>query len=154
VYFYYAGRTRYKKCVEACPNGKYLAAARVEALVWDGVTTLLKNPEQLRADLDAMIEQERRSTLRGNPDREAKLWADKLGEVECRRARYQEMAASELLTFDELRTRLLELVEARQIAERELETIETYKGGVAELEADRYDLLASLMDIAPIAWTP
>jgi hypothetical protein len=75
-----------------------------------------------------MIEQERRSALRGDPDREAKLWADKLGEVERRRARYQEMAASELITFDELRTRLLELDEARQIAERELEIIETYKG--------------------------
>jgi hypothetical protein len=42
VYFYYACRTRYKKGVEACPNWKYLAAARVEALVTDGVTTLLK----------------------------------------------------------------------------------------------------------------
>jgi site-specific DNA recombinase len=123
VYFYYACRTRYKKGVEACSNGKYLVAAKVEALVWEGVTKLLKDPEQLRADLDTMIEQKRRGSLHGDPDQEAKLWADKLVEVERKRARYQEMAASELITFDELRARLLELDETRETAERELEII-------------------------------
>ena len=151
VYFYYACRTRYKKGIEACPNGKYLAAARVETLVWDGVTTLLKNPEQLSADLDTMIEQERRGALRGDPDREARMWTDKLIEVERKRARYQEMAAADLISFDELRTRLLELDETRESAERELAIIGTHKERVAELEADRDALLASLMDIAPIA---
>ena len=67
VYFYYACRTRYKKGVEGCPNGKYLAAGKVEALVWEGITTLLKNPRQLRADLDAMIEHERRGACAATP---------------------------------------------------------------------------------------
>jgi hypothetical protein len=58
-----------------------------------------------------MIEQERSSALRGDPDQEAKLWADKLVEVQSKRTRYQEMAASELITFDELRAKLLELDE-------------------------------------------
>jgi len=151
MYFYYACRTRYKKGVEACLNGKYLAAARVEALVWEGVTKLLKAPEQLRADLDAMVEQERRGALRGDPDQEAKLCAEKLAEVEHKRVRYQEMAASDLLTFDELRARLLELDETRKTAERELEIIGNHREHLAELEADRDALLASLMNIAPIA---
>src|SRR5215211_3128966 len=151
VYFYYACRTRYKKGVEACSNGKYLAAPKVEALVWEGVTKLLKNPVQLRADLDAVIEQERRGTVRDDPDQEAKLWDDKLAEVERKRARYQEMAASELIAFDELRARLLELDETRKTAEHELEIIGNPKAHVAELEADRDALLASLMEVAPIA---
>ncbi len=151
VYFYYACRTRYKKGVEACSNGKYLAAAKVEALVWEGVTKLLKDPEQLRADLDAMIEQEHRGALRGDPDEEAKLWADKLVEVQSKRASYQEMAASELITFDELRARLLELDETRETAERELEIIGNHREHLAELQADRDALLASLMEIAPMA---
>jgi hypothetical protein len=151
VYFYYACRTRYKKGVEACSNGRYLAAARVEALVWEGVTSLLKDPEQLRADLDIMIEQERRGALRGDLDREARMWADNLVEVERKRVRYQEMAASELITFDELRARLLDLDEARQSAERELAIIGTHEERLSELEADRDELLASLMDIAPMA---
>jgi site-specific DNA recombinase len=151
VYFYYACRTRYRKGVEACSNGKYLAAAKVEALVWEGVTKLLKDPEQLRADLDAMIEQEHRGALRGDPDEEAKLWADKLVEVQSKRASYQEMAASELITFDELRARLLELDETRETAERELEIIGNHREHLAELQADRDALLASLMEIAPMA---
>ncbi len=43
-----------------------------------------------------------RSALRGNPEREAKTWLDKLAEVDRKRARYQEMAAEELITLDEL----------------------------------------------------
>jgi site-specific DNA recombinase len=151
LYFYYACRTRYKKGVQACSNGKYLAAAKVEALVWEGVTKLLKDPQQLRADLDAMIAQERRDVLRGDPDQEAKLWADKLAEVERKRARYQDMAASDLITFDELKGRLLELDETRETAERELEIIGNHRERLAELEADRDALLASLMSVAPIA---
>jgi site-specific DNA recombinase len=151
VYFYYACRTRYKKGVKVCSNGKYLAAAKVEALVWEGVTKLLKNPAQLRADLDAMIEQERRDALRGDPDQETKLWADKLAEVERKRARYQDMAASDLITFDELRARLLGLDETRKTVERELEIIGNHREHLAALEADRDALLASLMDIAPMA---
>jgi hypothetical protein len=61
------------------------------------------------------------------------------------------MAASELITFDELRARLFDLDDTRQSAERELAIIGTHKERVAALEADRDDLLASLMDIAPIA---
>ena len=98
-----------------------------------------------------MIEQERKDALRGDPDQEAKLWAGKLVEVERKRARYQDMAASELITFDELRARLLELDETRETAERELEIIGNHKERLAELEADRDALLASLMEIAPMA---
>ena len=151
VYFYYACRTRYKKGAEACSNAKHLAATRVEALVWEGVTKLLKDPDQLRADLDAMIERERRDALRGDPDQAAKLWANKLAEVERKRARYQDMAASDLITFDELRARLLELDETRETAERELEIIGNHKERLAELKADRDALLTSLMDLAPMA---
>lgn len=151
LYFYYVCRTRYKKGVGACTNGKYLAASRVESSVWRGVTELLSDPDKLRADLDTMIEQEIRSTRQGDPSREAKLWVDKLSDVERRRARYQEMAASDLITFDELRAKQLELDETRETAKRELAVIQAHNERVAELEADRDALLASLLDIAPIA---
>jgi hypothetical protein len=57
-------------------------------MVWNYVSGVMKNPEQLRADLDRMIELERRGT-RG-PSKEARLWAEKLAEVERKRAKYQE----------------------------------------------------------------
>ncbi len=132
VYFYYTCRTRYRKGAEGCANNKYLAAAKVEARVWEAVSKLLQDPEQLRADLDAMIEQERNS-VQGNPDKEAKLWADRLAEVDRRRTRYQEMAADDLITFDELRARLSELDDIRATAERELEALRNRKEYLSEL---------------------
>jgi hypothetical protein len=110
----------------------------------------LKDPEQLRADLDAMIELERNSTG-SDPGKETKLWADKLAEVDRKRARYQEMAADDLITFDELRSRLSELNNTRAIAERELEALRNREGRIAELEKKRDSLLASLMSTAPEA---
>jgi hypothetical protein len=52
-----------------------------------------------------------------DPDKETKLWTDKLAENDRRRRRYQEMAADDLITFDELRARLVELDDRRTTAE-------------------------------------
>jgi hypothetical protein len=57
---------------------------------------------ELRADLDRMLELERRGT-RGNPRKDAKLWADKLVEVERKRAKYQEAFAADAVTLPELK---------------------------------------------------
>jgi hypothetical protein len=46
-------------------------ADKVETHVWDMISELLKDPQQLRADLDRMIELER-SSMPGDPDREQK----------------------------------------------------------------------------------
>jgi site-specific DNA recombinase len=121
-------RNHYYRCVKhdnrhgECPNRKCHRGERVESQVWEAVSGILKDPEQLRADLDAMIEMERGS-VRGDAGTEARLWANKLAEVEGKRSRYQEMAASDLITFDELREKLAELAEIRNTAERELEAI-------------------------------
>jgi DNA repair ATPase RecN len=95
-----------------------------------------------------MIEVERDS-LRGDPNKQTKLWADKLAEVERKRARYQEMAADDLITFEELRFRLSELDSTRAAAERELETLRNHEERVAELEKNRDALLSSLISVAP-----
>jgi hypothetical protein len=150
TYFYYTCRTRYRKGAEACANNKYQAATTIEARVWEAVSALLKDPEQLRADLDAMIELQRDS-LRGDPDRQTILWADKLAEVERKRARYQEMAVDDLITFEELRFRLSELDSTRATAERELEALRDHKEHVEELEKNRDALLSSLMSTVPEA---
>jgi site-specific DNA recombinase len=138
TYFYYTCRTRYKNGTGVCENGKYHVAATVEARTWDAVAKLLKEPEQLRADLDAMIELERNS-LRGDPDREAKLWTGKLLEVDRKRTRYQEMAADYLITFDELRSKLSELDSVRPTAEKELEALRNHEERVVGLEKNRDD---------------
>ena len=150
TYFYYTCRTRHRKGVEACPNSNNQAAAKVEAQVWKAISDLLKDPEQLHADLDAMIELERHSTG-SDPGKKTKLWAGKLAQVERKRARYQEMAADNLITFDELRSRLSELNNTRAIAERELEALRNREECIAELEKNRDNLLVSLRSTAPEA---
>ena len=102
------------------------------------------------ADLDKKIALERGS-MRGDPEREQKTWVDKLAEMDCRRARYQEMAAEDLITFDELRARLVEINGTCRVAERELEVLRNREERITELAADRNALLGSLTEIAPTA---
>ena len=147
-FFYYACKTKYKKGADACPKALHVPAAKLEERIWEEVSNTLKDPEQLRADLDAMINLER-SSVHGEPDKEAKLWADKLAEVERKRARYQEMAAADLITFDELRARLAELDETRQTAEGELTALHNRQEYINQLERDRDALLDLLEEVAP-----
>jgi hypothetical protein len=44
--------------------------------------------------------------------------------VSRKRVRYQEMAAEDLIGFDELRARIAELEETRRTADRELSTLQ------------------------------
>jgi hypothetical protein len=146
--FYYRCSQRWQKGKDACQNSRLRRIEELEPQVWVVVSDLLADPEQLRADLDRMIELER-STVRGDPDREQEMWLDKLTEVNRKRTRYQEMAADDLTTFDELRVKLAEIDETRSVAERELEALRAYRAHVVELETDRDALLDSLTDIAP-----
>jgi hypothetical protein len=58
-------------------------AQKAEAAVWDAVTALLTDPENLRSDLEAIIERE--MEIRGDPEREARAWAATLAEAERKR---------------------------------------------------------------------
>jgi hypothetical protein len=80
-YFYYRCA---RQCTEACPHKKMYPAVKTERRVWRFVSTLLTDPDQLRVDLDAMIEEERKG-MRGDPDRESKMWLDRLSEVDQER---------------------------------------------------------------------
>jgi site-specific DNA recombinase len=133
---------------KSCLNKKHHRADRLEPLVWNYVSGVMKNPEELRADLDRMIELERRGT-RGDPSKDAKLWAEKLVEVDRKRAKYQEAFAADAMTLPELKAYLAQLDETRKTAEHELEAIRGHEEYVRTLEADRDALLDSLEAQAP-----
>ena len=133
-YFYYHCNKRHHTA-EACPNRKNYRAGELEARVWGFVSDLLKEPERLRTGIEKMIEH-KREAMHGNPDQEAKAWADKLSEVERRRARFQDMAADGLIDFEELRAKLAALEETRETARKELEILEGRREELAELEHD------------------
>jgi chromosome segregation ATPase len=133
-YFYYHCNKRHHEAA-ACPNRRNYRADKVEPQVWEFVSDLLKEPERLRGGLQKMIER-KREAMRGDPDQEAKAWADKLAEVERMRARFQDMTAGGLIEFDELRTKLTALEETREAARKELEALEGRREELAELERD------------------
>jgi len=59
-----------------------------------------------------MIDRERNGS-RGDPDRAAKTWLERLAEAHRMRAAYQELAARGLMTIEELSGRLEELETTR-----------------------------------------
>jgi hypothetical protein len=61
------------------------------------------------------------------------------------------MAAADLITFDELRSKLMELEDVRKSAEREVNTLRYRKEHLDELKRDRGALHDSLMGLAPEA---
>jgi hypothetical protein len=91
-----------------CCHKKNYRAGETEETVWGVVSELMRDPEQLRVDLDRMIEQERRS-MRGYPEKEAETWLRELSEADRKRSGFQDLAAEGLITIDELREKLTEL---------------------------------------------
>jgi site-specific DNA recombinase len=152
VYFYYrcsAGAYKWGGRGTACEAVKHHRAEELEERVWGVISGLLKEPERLRAGLDVMIEQEK--AAHGDPEAETALWLDKLSEVNRKRARYQEMAAEDLIGFDELRARIAELEETRAVAERELRSLKHRQEQIHQLERDKETLLDDYAGMLPEA---
>lgn len=149
-YYYYHCPKKRLYGRDACSHGKHYRAEEMESEVWGRLRYVLEQPEELRADLDAMIELKRRD-MRRDPDKETKLWAEKLAEAQRMRRGYQEQAAKGLITLDELGVALEELEKTRKTAERELEMLRNRKEHIEQLERDRDTVLNSLIGIAPAA---
>jgi hypothetical protein len=87
----------------------------LEAPVWDLIPGLLKELDRLRVGSEKLIEEERRA-VRGNPYKEAEVWAKKLSEVARKRSTYPDQQAEGLITLEELRSKLASLVEVCSVA--------------------------------------
>jgi hypothetical protein len=124
-------------------------AEKAETAVWEAVSSLLTDPVSLRQDLQAMIEQERKT--HGDPDAEARAWAAKLAELERRRDKYQEMFAAEAMTLDELKAKLEALKATREAAEKELASLAGRRDRLEAMERDRDLILESYATLAPEA---
>jgi hypothetical protein len=77
--FYYICATRRQRGKHACSFSKSMNAHKAEAAVWYAVTALLTDPENLKSDLEAMIEREKETY--GDPECEAKAWATTLADA-------------------------------------------------------------------------
>jgi site-specific DNA recombinase len=147
-YFYYKCPKGRRGGTEACPNNTSHRAEKVESQIWGFVSDLLKDPKRLREGLEEMIERER-DEVRGDPDREAKAWANKLAAAVDKRSRLQDMAVEGLITFDELGAKLEALEEERGRARRELEGLEDHRARLRDLEKDKDTLLDRYAGLLP-----
>jgi len=149
-YHYYHCRNHHKRGDAACTHKRSHRASDVEVAVWGLVAGLLRDPERLRIGLDAMIEAERTGG-RGDLEREARSWLDRLAALDRKRARFQDMAAEGLITFEELGARLGATEEARETAERELAEVEGRRGRIEQLERDRDAIMEHYAGMVPEA---
>ncbi len=97
---------------------------------------LLSDPERLLPDLDRMIEM-KREAHRGDPRREMDIWLEKLAEADRKGAKFQHAYAEDAISLEDLKVRLSELEELRELAQKELESIRRHDEEIAQLERDR-----------------
>jgi site-specific DNA recombinase len=133
---------------DTCRNRKSIRSDYAHAAVWELVSGLLTDPVRLREGLESMIEEQRRS-LRGDPTRETRAWLEKLAALNRKRSGYLDLAAEGIMGRDELRSKLAELQEFRQTAERELAAIEERKERLEQMERDRNVLLERYAGVVP-----
>jgi hypothetical protein len=139
-YYHYRCPKRQIEGADACCHKKNYRAGEIEETVWGVFSDLVRDPEQLRADLNRMIEQERRS-MRGYPEKVAETCLRKLSEADRKRSGFQDLAAEGLITIDELREKLTELDKTREMAEMELEKVKRHQRHLEELERDKDTVL-------------
>ena len=97
---YYYGCNRSKDYgTDACSR-KAVPAQKGKHLVWGFVFGLLKDPERVRAGMEALIDRERETGIR-RPAKEAAGWAEKLHECDRLRSAYQDQQAAGLMTLGE-----------------------------------------------------
>lgn len=111
---------------------------------------MLRDPEKIRAGMTKLIEEERTGRA-GDPEREAKAWAQKIAECERLRAAYQDQQAAGYMTLDELGVKLKELEDMHTLARVELEHLVAHTEHVEELEQDHDILLESYAEMVPDA---
>jgi site-specific DNA recombinase len=149
--YYYRCPNRAVNGLEACQMRTNYRAEKIEAQIWETVSHILTDPEQLRADLEKLMARERQSSLRGDPELEKKAWMDKLADTDRLRSGYQEQAAKGLMTLDELAARLRELEGTRRTAEQELAILKNRRQSIERLERDKDLLLDHYAAMAPEA---
>jgi site-specific DNA recombinase len=123
-------------------------AQKAEEAMWEFVSRVLKDPDRILASMDVLIEQ-KRGELRGDPEREAKAWLERLAEVDQERRGYLKLAAKGRMSEEELDEALADLEETRRTAERELEAIGGRREEIEELERNREAIKASWAAAVP-----
>src|SRR5215217_5600208 len=130
---YYRCHYRARNGPDTCPNAKHHRAERIEAEVWREVSNLLKNPERLRIGIETFIEEERMA-LQDAPTHGLRHWHAELTKINRKREGHLDQQAEGLISMTELKEKLANLEERREVAKRELGKLNRHHEHLAELE--------------------
>jgi site-specific DNA recombinase len=147
-YSHYGCSTRRQRGKEACSYGRTPNADKIEAEVWEAVKAVLLDPERLERGLDDFLEAEKEKAG-GDPEKEARVFTNRIAEVDRKRAAYQDLVADGLMEREELRSKLDALSRQKTAAEEELEALEERRSRVRQLEVSREKILARYIEVAP-----
>jgi hypothetical protein len=95
-----------------------------------------ENPDAVTAHIQQRLEDERRRLFSGDPDAHAAALRERVAKLERMMANYRRQQAEEVISMDELKAVLGDLVAQRRAAKDELEKIENRRGHMGELERD------------------
>lgn len=146
-YFYYRCKKAAHYGREACSQ-RNIRVEKVEPLVWDFVSTILKEPDRLRRGLEAMLEHEGSAE---KSDGEIRHLEKELEERVRMRGAYQDQQAAGLMTLDELREKLVAIEEERGALESRLRALCQAGRRAEELALNRESTLAHLAQLVPEA---
>ena len=149
-HFHYACATRRQRGKEACSYSRTPNARKIEAEVWEAVKGVLLDPERLERGLNAYLEAEKEKDG-GDPEKEARVFTDRIAEVDRKRAAYQDLVADGLMEREELRAKLDALSHQKAAAEEGLNALEERRRRVRELQLSRGKILARYRDAVPQA---
>ena len=138
--YYYRCPNRASNGLRACSMNKNFRAERLEAEVWQEVLSLLKEPERLRVGIEHMIKKER-AALHKDPTQEIKHWRAEIERTEQMRSGYLDQQAEGIIAMGELKSKIANLQERREIAEKELDKLTHHQERVAKLEREAEALM-------------
>jgi site-specific DNA recombinase len=130
-HFYYVCYT-HRSDAEPCPYGKYIPAAELEKRVAAFVLGLLRNPETLRAQIEAEAEREK-ATIRDSRKKLAAL-ARELSEAEAERERLVRLYTRGKITDDEYDAHSAEMEKRKELIESEAARLEDERRYVEYLD--------------------
>jgi hypothetical protein len=149
-HFHYACITRRQRGKEACSYSRTPNARKIEVEVWEAVKAVLLDPEHLERGLNAYLEAETKRDG-GYPEKEPRVFTNKIAEVDWKRAAYQDLVADGLMEKEELRATLDALSRQKTAAGEGLKSLEERRHKFRELQLSREKILAHYRDIVPEA---
>lgn len=147
LYYYYRCHRSVDSWRNTCKQ-RLVRAQKAEEAMWEFVSRVMKDPGRILVGMDALIER-KHAESRGDPEREAAAWLERLAEVDQERRGYLKLAAKGHISEEELDEALAELQETRRTAEAELAALGDRRKEIEQLERDRDAIKASWAAAVP-----